>query len=180
MRIATTASLLVSLLSPACVAQEPPDPPGPALLFAKGNGGLSAAERQLVFEATWLAVDSTGKGFVDQSCGQPAGAEVSFSDWNGDGEPEVLVIAGNSCTSGMAGSSAVLFIKDSAGTYQPNLGFPAASAEPQSTSNLGYPDLLIGGPGFCFPLWRWNGTVYDFLKQVPQAPDGCNYPAGGE
>jgi len=179
MRIMTWLAICAALATTACAAQEAPDAPGPALLFAQDRDGLSAAERQLIFDGLWLAVDSAGTGFVDQSCGQPAGAVVTFSDWNGDGNTEVLVISGNSCTSGMAGSSAVLFIKDSAGTYRPNLGFPAASADPQSTSNLGYPDLLIGGPGFCFPLWRWDGTEYQYLKQVPQAPDGCNYPPGG-
>jgi hypothetical protein len=169
------AVLGLALLAIACAAQEPPDPPGPALLFAQGRDGLSASERQLIFDGSWLAVDSTGKGFVDQSCGQPAGAVVSFSDWNHDGQTEVLVIAGNTCTSGMAGSSAVLFIKDSAGTYQSNLGFPAASADPQPTSNLGYPDLLIGGPGFCFPVWRWDGKEYQYLKQEPQMAGGCDH-----
>jgi hypothetical protein len=24
----------------------------------------------------------------------------------------------------------------------------------------GWPDISIGGPGFCFPVARWNGKVY--------------------
>jgi hypothetical protein len=24
----------------------------------------------------------------------------------------------------------------------------------------GYPDISIGGPGFCFPVLRWNGREY--------------------
>lgn len=171
----TRAALLYCVaLSTACAAPDSTGPPGPALLFAQDRGGLSAAERELIFKSLWLAVDSTGTGFVDQSCGQPADAVVTFSDLNHDGQKEVLVIFGNTCTSGMAGSSALLFIKDSAGTYQPNLGFPAASADPQPTSDLGYPDLLIGGPGFCFPTWRWNGTTYEYLKNEPQSPGGCD------
>ncbi len=169
------AVIVACQLSAACTAQETPDAPGPALLFAQDRGTLSAVERQQIFESLWLAVDSTGTGYVDQSCGQPADAVVSFSDLNGDGQQEVLVIFGNSCTSGMAGSSVLLFIKDSAGTYQPNLGFPAASAEPQSTSHLGYPDLLIGGPGFCFPVWRWDGKEYQHLRQEPQMQGGCDH-----
>ncbi len=92
MRVARTALIFVGLLSAACMAQDSQDPPGPALLFVNGNGGLTAAERQLIFDALGVAMDSTGTGFVDQSCGQPAGAVVSFSDWNGDGNTEVLVI----------------------------------------------------------------------------------------
>ncbi len=173
-----TALFLLSLLpitATGCRAQQQtPEQAGTALLFATDQGGLTVAERKAIFESLGLVVDSAGTGFLDTSCGQPASAAVTFSDLNGDGIKEVLVIYGNSCTSGMAGSSVVLFIKDSAGGYSTNLGFPGASADPQSTSNLGYPDLLIGLPGFCFPVWRWNGTAYDYLKSVPQSPGGCD------
>ena len=159
------------VIAPACSAQKPS--PGAALLFAEDDGGLSVADQNLIYESLGLAIDSAGTGFT--MCDQPAGAEASFSDWNKDGIKEVLVIFGNSCTSGMAGSSVALFIKDSAAAgYSTNLGFPGASADPQPTSNLGYPDLLIGLPGFCFPVWRWNGTAYDILQSVPQSPGGCD------
>jgi hypothetical protein len=36
----------------------------------------------------------------------------------------------------------------------------------QKTFNLGYPDLLIGGPGFEQLVWRWNGKEYQFYKKV--------------
>ena len=164
-------ALVPLALTTACSAQKPS--PGAAILFAKDNGGLSVADQNLIFESLGMAVDSTGKGFT--MCDQPAGYEVSFSDWNKDGIKEVLVIFGNSCTSGMAGSSVALFIKHSASAgYSTNLGFPGASADSQSTSNLGYPDLLVGGPGFCFPVWRWDGKEYQFLESVPQSPGGCD------
>jgi len=161
-------------LATACHAQGTPDERGAALLFGPNDGGISRSDQVLIFSTLGLAVDSSGKGFLDTSCGQPAGAAVTFSDWNRDGIKEVLVIFGNSCTSGMAGSSAVLFIRGTRG-YSTNLGFPAASAEPMATKNLGYPDLLIGGPGFCFPVWRWNGEEYEYLENVPQAPGGCDH-----
>ena len=141
-------SLVITLvplaLTTACAAQRPS--PGAELLFAKDDGGLSVADQNVIFESLGMAVDSAGTGFT--MCDQPAGAVASFSDWNKDGIKEVLVIFGNTCTSGMAGSSVALFIKDSARAgYSTNLGFPGASADPQPTSNLGYPDLLSEGPG---------------------------------
>jgi hypothetical protein len=24
----------------------------------------------------------------------------------------------------------------------------------------GWPDISVGGPGFCFPVMRWNGRAY--------------------
>jgi hypothetical protein len=66
-------------------------------------------------------------------------------------------------------------IRDAGGKLQPNPGFPAASADPLPESSLGYPDLLIGGPGFCFPVWRRDGTAYNYLHNDPQMPGGCDH-----
>ncbi len=167
--------LISGCLSLLTACAEPVDPPGPALLFAGGRGELSAAERLQVFDLLGLSVTPDGGGFVDQICGQPAGATVEFRDMNSDGLQEILLIFGNTCTSGHAGSSAVLLIRDADGVLQPNLGFPAASADPLPATNQGYPDLLIGGPGFCFPVWRWNGKEYIGDHNEPQMPGGCDH-----
>ena len=162
-----------TLLMAACA--RPADPPGPALLFAGGQGDLSAEQRLQVFNMLGLTVTPDGKGYVDQVCGQPADANIEFRDMNLDGRKEVLAIFGNTCTSGHAGSSALLLIRDASGVLQPNLGFPASSAEPLPESSQGYPDLLIGGPGFCFAVWRWDGTAYNHLRNDPQMPGGCDH-----
>lgn len=172
--LACGLSLLVACAKPAD-PPEPADPPGPALLFAGGHGDLSAEERLQVFDQLGLSVTPDGKGFADQICGQPAGANIEFRDMNSDGRQEVLLIFGNTCTSGHAGSSAQLFIRDADGVLQSNLGFPAASADPLPVMNQGYPDLLIGGPGFCFPVWRWDGNAYVGLRNEPQMPGGCDH-----
>ena len=41
-----------------------------------------------------------------------------------------------------------------------NLGFPGGGWTVLESSNLGYPDLAIGGPRFCEAVWRWDGTRY--------------------
>ena len=28
----------------------------------------------------------------------------------------------------------------------------------------GWPDIEVGGPGFCFPVLRWNGSAYRFNR----------------
>lgn len=169
-RIASIA--LAACVASFAVAASAAD--GPALLFAKGTGKLSAGEQREIFAALGLKVAPDGKSFEDTVCAQPAGAEVELRDMNGDGKDEVLVIYGNSCVSGHAGASVVLFIKDAAGKYQTNLGFPGVTADPQAEKSKGYPDLLIGGPGFCFPVWRWNGKAYDFHRSEAQEPGGCD------
>jgi hypothetical protein len=163
-----TSALVLASVGVAAAAD------GPALLFAKGKGKLTDAEQRQIFAALDLAVASDGKSLVDTVCGQPASAVVELRDMNGDGRDEVLVIYGNSCVSGFTGSSVVLFIQDEGKKYQQNLGFPGASADPKAEKSKGYPDLVIGGPGFCFPVWRWNGTAYAFLRDEPQQPGGCD------
>ncbi len=145
---------------------------GPSLLFRDGAGELDESEQAGIFAALGLAVAPDGQGFLDTVCGQPAGTEVQIKDLNGDGASEVLIVYGNTCMSGHAGSSVALFVRGAAG-YEMQLGFPGADAEPLETGNLGWPDLRIGGPGFCFPIWRWNGSAYAYDRDEPQEPGGC-------
>lgn len=168
------ASALQNMPNTDCgVASAPIDPRGgPALMFAGGAEDLTEDEQLQIFSELGLAVAPDGAGFVDTVCRQPAGADVQFPDLNGDGVAEVLVVFGNTCTSGAAGASVQLFIKQD-GAYVGQLGFPGISADPLETRNMGYPDLVIGGPGFCFPVWRWNGTMYDYDRNEPQAEGGC-------
>ncbi len=96
----------------------------------------------------------------------PFGAAVMPTDMNKDGKEEIFIVYGNSYTSGNAGSSVVLFIKNSLGVYEMNLGFPGMTPDILTTTSKGYPDILVGGPGSDFPVLRWNGKVYDNYKAV--------------
>lgn len=149
---------------------------GAALLFAKTPGKLSPAEQAEIYGKLGLKVGEGGKTLVDEACGQEVSSEVQIKDLNGDGVDEVLITYGNSCMSGMAGSSVVLFIKDKTGHYQSQLGFPGVIAEVRPAKAGGYPDLLIGGPGFCFPVWHWDGKAYVHLRDEPQEKGGCAKP----
>lgn len=159
----------------AASARDEAAPPGLALLFPPGTEGIDEAGKRFILSSIEeaIVVDSAGTGWVDTVCGQPAGARADILDLNGDGTPEVRLTYGNGCLSGYTGSSILLFIRRD-GAWVANLGFPAAVAEPLETSNLGWPDLLIGGPGFCFPVWRWNGSEYDYDHDEPQEPGGCS------
>ena len=140
-----------------------------SLLFKNTKSNLTVAEKNKI--ATKLGFVYSGN--KDQPFAQdndskeyPFGVTVYPTDLNKDGKDEVFVVFGNSYTSGAAGSSVVLFIKNSAGTYSENLGFPGMAPDVLATTSKGYPDLLIGGPGFEFPVWRWNGKNYSHFRTV--------------
>ncbi len=45
------------------------------------------------------------------------------------------------------------------------------------TSHNGARDILIGGPGFEFPVMHWNGSAYEYGRTVPdseQLPESLN------
>lgn len=57
-----------------------------------------------------------------------------------------------------------LLARDQQGHWKENFGFPGIH-KLLPTRHLGYPDIKIGGPGFCFPVWRRNGRRYRIFKR---------------
>lgn len=140
-----------------------------SLLFKNIKTNLTTAEKNHI--ATKLGFVYSGnkdQPFAQdkESMDYPFNAVVYSTDLNKDGKEEIFIHFGNSYTSGQAGSSIALFIKNAAGTYTENLGFPGMAPDVLATTSKGYPDLLIGGPGFEFPIWRWNGKTYNLLRMV--------------
>jgi hypothetical protein len=141
---------------------------GAALLFKNIKTKLTASQKNKIFDSLSFKLSKDAKQFIfdDESADYPFGAFVYPTDFNKDEKEEIFVFYGNTYTSGNTGSSIVLFIADKNGSYKMNLGFPGLLPDALSTANAGYPDLLIGGPGMEFPVWRWNGKAYDFLKEI--------------
>ena len=102
----------------------------------------------------------------------PFTATVLPTDLNKDGKEEVFISFGNTYTSGNTGSSIVLFIKNTKNIYEMNLGFPGMTPDVLTTINKSYPDLVVGGPGFEFPVFRWNGKIYDNYKTISDSVYG--------
>lgn len=114
-----------------------------------------------------LSTDKTQPFALDKdSKDYPFAATVLPTDLNKDGKEDVFIFFGNSYTSGNTGSSIALFIKNAAGAYTDNFGFPGTIPEALTTVSKDYPDLLVGGPGLEYPVFRWNGKVYDNYRTV--------------
>lgn len=157
-------TLLCAFVVPTLAIAQPALTEGTQLLFANTASKLSPAEKNAIYKQTGFLLSADKKGFIQdaQSADFPFNALVYTTDLNKDGKEEVFVQYGNSYTSGQAGSSIVLFIQEGGGNYKPHLGFPGMAAAALPTSSQGYPDLVIGGPGFKFPhlALEWQSLCF--------------------
>lgn len=125
-----------------------------------------SADAKVISSATSGWLKATKGKYFEQSCNESVDYDAEVIDLNGDGQPEVFTQVHGICLGGMAGVSMNLYIKDKSGHWKPQFGFPGIFAILKTKSN-GYPDIEIGGPGNCFPVWRWNGMQYALHKKCP-------------
>ena len=122
---------------------------------------LSPADQTAAFKAAGFKL----KGKRWQACDAPSssdtpGAIEDVRDLNGDGLPEAIITEGGTYCDGNTGAGYSLVSK------QPNGGWKLITngtgmlniLNTKGTAN--WPDIEIGGPGFCFPVERWNGREY--------------------
>jgi len=155
--------------------QGPPLDPVAALLFKDVETRLSTADKNALAAKTGFVLSgNTDLPFAldPESREYPFAAQVMPTDMNKDGREEIFILFGNTATSGLAGSSIALFIKNAEGAYAHQLGFPGTVPDALAESHLGYPDLLIGGPGLEYPVWRWDGKAYVHSRTVKDADYG--------
>lgn len=136
-------------------------------LTAQDTAGIEALFAELVPRS------ADGARFEDPTCGDVEPA-AELADLNGDGAPEVFVQWGNACTSGGTGRSLSLFVKNGAGAWQAELGFPAFGHRALASQHNGFRDLELGGPGFCFEVWTREAESYEFSCNLPQEEGGCD------
>ena len=133
-----------------------------SLAIGASLSSVSPADTRRIYKSVGLT-ERAGKLF--NACGEIVQPELEAVDLNSDGQPEVFITVPGSCQGGAAGAELSLLIKSSKGHWKVNLGFPAGGYKLLTTKNMGFPDIEIGGPGFCFPVWRWNGSQYAIFKR---------------
>ncbi|SLK08871.1 hypothetical protein [Novosphingobium mathurense] len=123
---------------------------------------LSTKDRSAAFRAAGF----TFKDGKWSACGDPGtpsyspGQIETVRDLNGDGRPEAVITEGGTYCFGMTGTGYTLVSKQADGTWKSvtgGIGIPNFLA---TRGVGGWPDIEIGGPGFCFPVERWNGKAY--------------------
>jgi len=142
---------------------------GAALLFKDVKSRLSDEEKNSIFRILEFSVSKDKEMFcmsVDEKREFPFSVNVFPTDLNKDGVEEIFIGYGNTFTSGITGSSTSLIIKGHSGKYVIN--YDTAGGLPESLNNSinGYPDILIPGRGYEYPVLRWNGSKYMHNRQA--------------
>jgi hypothetical protein len=123
---------------------------------------LSADDETAAFQAAGF----TRHGEEWRACDDPGtlsyvpGAIQEVRDLNGDGRPEAVITEGGTYCYGLAGAAFSVVSKRADGSWTlvvTSIGIPVFLPE---RGVDGWPDIEVGGPGFCFPVLRWDGHEY--------------------
>jgi hypothetical protein len=122
---------------------------------------LSSADQAAAFKAAGLKL----KGKRWQACDDPSpsyspGVIDDVRDLNGDGLPEAIISEGGTFCYGNTGAGYSLVSKQADGSWKLMTSGTGMLSILNTKGAGNWPDLEIGGPGFCFPVHRWNGKAY--------------------
>jgi len=122
---------------------------------------LSEADRAAVFKAAGAA-RKKDMWIICADDPNPSGATIeTVRDLNGDGRPEAVVTEGGTFCYGHAETGFQLLSKQADGRWRLMTGGSGIPEFMKTRGAGGWPDISVGGPGFCFPVERWNGKSYD-------------------
>jgi hypothetical protein len=133
---------MIGLIALAASSAALPQPEKAAILTAAG-----AVRRG----ARWIicAQDLNASARIDQ-----------VVDRNGDGRPEAVVSEDGTFCHGASGTGFVLLSKQANGKWKSILASDGIPEFLKARGVGGWPDISVGGPGFCYPVLRWNGRDY--------------------
>jgi hypothetical protein len=147
--------------APAQAATAPTTAAHPAASAARGDAAI------------FLAADfkRVGKNW-ESGCndGNTSGASYSPAtidqrkDLNGDGRDDAVISESGVFCYGNTGTAFWVVAQQPDGSWKlmtTSIGIPLF----KPTRGVGgWPDIEVGGPGFCFPVTRWNGKDYDVIR----------------
>jgi len=141
----------------------PAPAPAPATPAAPQAGGDEAA----VFRAAGF----TRRGGQWRSrCEDPGTASYQpgriqhMADVNGDGRPDAVLTEGSSFCYGNTGQGYWVVSQLANGSWKLLASGTGIVQFLDTKGAGGWPDISVGGPGFCFPVERWNGREYKLQR----------------
>lgn len=150
MRLAAAIILPFALgASPVCSQGELPD--------ADWTGAFQAAGFKQV-AGDWRACEAPLDSIYTP------GQIEQVRDLNEDGLPEAIITEGSNFCYGGDEVGFWLVSKQTDSSWKLVLASPGIATILDETGAQGWPDIEVGGQGFCFPVQRWNGTEYEFNR----------------
>ena len=120
---------------------------------------VSPAERAAIFKAAGFA-PTNGKWLM---CDKQTPLELEVRDINGDGRQDAVVMDGGSECYGHTEQGFVLLTKAANGPWT-NLYRSPGIPTFLETAYKGWPEIEVGGPGFCFPVVRFDGKTFQNVR----------------
>ena len=81
------------------------------------------------------------------------------------GQPEAIITEGGTYCFGHSGAGYTLLSKQADGKWKVLSKGTGMLTVLSTKGKNGWPDLEIGGPGFCFPVVRWDGKQYKHHRE---------------
>lgn len=151
---------------PAPAAATAPPAPAPAALPADADAAFTAAG--MVKKAGhWTGCPDDDNGVAQVEPGD-------YRDLNGDGSADMIINDYSGYCYGNTGQGFFVVTKVS-GKWTKLYNSPGiATFLPTKVKTPGgWPDVEVGGPGFCFPVLRWSGKDYVFLRNHEYDKGAC-------
>jgi hypothetical protein len=126
-------------------------------------GKLAAADEVAAFQAAGFK-KRAGKWRSD--CDDPGtltytpGAVERVGDFNGDGRPDAVLTEGGTYCYGNTGTGYWLVSRRADGGWALMSRSTGIAEFLKTRGSDGWPDIVVGGPGLCFPVLRWTGREY--------------------
>ena len=129
--------------------------------YSRQQNASSADAAAAFAAAISSALMASGKpAAIRATAGYQPGEIAEVRDLDGDGQPEAIITEASAYCFGATEVGYWMVSRQPDGAWElitEGAGWPTVLA---STGEGGWPDLEIGGPGFCFPVERWNGQEY--------------------
>ena len=141
--------------------------------FAKteASSGVTVADRTAAMRAAGF-VSQGGRWLGGEGACEAVIEPSDIRDLNGDGRSEMVITESGSFCYGHTGQGFYIMERAASGwrTLFQSQGIP----EFLPTKGAGgWPDIVLGGPGFCFPVVRYNGKTYAVHRQKEEQPGAC-------
>ena len=132
-----------------------------ALLIA---ATMMAAPTTAETDAIFSAAGGTRRGKAWTLCREDPRATMRIDlmrDINGDGRTDVIVAENSARCYGGDAASFVLVAGQTGGKWKRMFASKGVAEVLDQRRGVGnWPDISLGGQGFCFPVVRWNGRAY--------------------